>query len=291
MTPLRLNVHTYLGTVFRVLFCLVISVFGVYLTSIVPQALQQESWHALLDVAFYSLLAEACIVGGLVQAYDWFTEQPLWIEIGPQLTIRTLTDIHTCEWTDIESIRIKHTVHKIDGDDEFDELTYSRSESLVLTRSDLTQVGLGADPYEKRDIIVRTLVEGLSDHEPGTRRYCAEALGRIRSDSLDDLFEEMELMCVSRRADFEREVAVARECANEFRNSLGDAMQQLKTASRDSDADVRAAAIGALCRWEQTDTIPLRPSERWAMQRVVAPERSPMKTDSFKMTALDDRIP
>ncbi len=219
----------------------------------------------------------------------WLVEDPLWIEIGPQFTYCTLTRVHTHEWPEIESIQITHTMRE-QSDEE--DTWYSLSTSLVVTLVNKKQIDLGAEPDEKRDKIGRTLVEGLNDDEPGIRRRCAEALGRLRSDALPDLQVEMKRMCEAQRADFEQEAAQAKDRAAAFKAFLDDVVPQLKTAARDTDEDVRKAANEALHRWGWQPLSPSRPTEETGIEvpRDTS-EPSPIKTGPCKMTpVLDERV-
>ncbi len=256
MRPLRLQLHTYLGTVLCIFGCLAVSLLGMFMLFAAPQVIQEAiedgTWGGLFGIMF----SLALTFGGLRGAYWLGVEQPIWIEIGPCLSCRTLTSVNTHEWTDIESIQIKHTVRE---ESDEDDTSYSLSTSLVVTLVNRKQIDLGAEPDEKRDKIVRTLVEGLNDAESGTRRRCAEALGRLRSDALPDLQVEMKRMCEAQRADFEQEAAQAKDRAAAFKDFLDDAVPHLKTASQDSDEDVRRAAGATLHRWGCRPLSPSRP--------------------------------
>ena len=258
MTPLRLHLHTYVGTVFCILGCLALSLLGMFMLFNAPQIIQEAiedgTWAGLFGIALYAIFFLGFTFGGLRGAYSLAVEMPLWIEIGSRFTYCTLTGVHVNEWSDIDTIQLKHKVCE-EGDE--DDTRYSLSTSLVVTLVNKKQIDLGAAPDEKRDKIFRTLVERLGDDDPGTRRSSAEALGRFRADALPDLQVEMERMCEVQRADFEQEAARAKGRAAAFKALLDDAVPHLKTASQDSDEDVRKGASEALCRWGWQPLSPL----------------------------------
>ena len=293
MTPLRLHLHTYVGTVVCILGCLALSLLGMFMLSAAPQiiqeAIQDGTWGGLFGKMFYAIFSLGFTFGGLIGAYVWLVEEPLWIEIGPRFTYCTLTGVHTLEWADIESIQITHAVRE-EGDEDY--TCYSLSTSLVVTLANKKQIDLGAQPDEKRDKIVQALVEGLNDDEPSTRRRSAEALGWLRSDALPDLQVEMKRMCEAQRADFRQEAAAAERCAAAFKVLLSDIVPHLTEAMQDTDGDVRTAAGATLHRW---GCQPLSPSRAAEVTEIDIPrdraEPSPIKTRPCKMTpVLDERV-
>jgi hypothetical protein len=261
MTPLRLHLHTYVGTVLCIFGCLAVSFLGMFMLSAAPaapqviqEAIEDGTWGGLFGIMFYAIFSLGFTFGGLIRAYEWLVEEPLWIEIGPRFTYCTLTGVNTHEWTDIESIQIKHTVRE---ESDEDDTSYSLSTSLVVTLVNEKQIDLGAESYDKRDMIFRTLVEGLSDGESGTRRFSAEALGRFRADALPDLQVEMKRMCESQREDFKEEAAAAECRAEAFEVLLSGIVPHLREAMQNTDGDVPRAAGATLHRWGSQPLSPL----------------------------------
>ena len=286
MTPLRLHLHTYVGTVVCILGCLALSLLGMFMLSAAPQIIQEAirdgTWSGLFGKVFYAIVSLGFTFGGLIGAYVWLVEEPLWIEIGRRFTYRTLTGVHSHDLDDVESIRITHAVHE---ESDEDHTWYSLSTSLVVTLANKKQIDLGAQPDEKMDKIGRALVEGLNDDKPGTRRRSAEVLGRLRADALPDLRVESKHMCEAQREDFERKAAEAERCVTAFEVLLDDAVPHLKAAMQDTDRDVRRAAGATLhrCGWR-----PLSPSQPAEVTENEMPsdrsEGSPIKTVPCKMT-------
>jgi hypothetical protein len=258
MTPLRLHLYTYQGTVFFISVCLAFSLLGMFMLFHAPQIIQEATddgiWDGLFGITLYAIFSLGFTFGGLFGAYDWFVEKPLWIEIGPRFTYCTLTGVHAHEWSDIDSIQLKHKVCEA-GDE--DDTSYSLSTSLVVTLVNEKQIDLGAESYDKRDKIFRTLVEGLSDGESGTRRFSAEALGRFRADALPDLQVEMKRMCETQREDFKEEAAAAECRAEAFEVLLSGIVPHLTEAMQNTDGDVRRAAGATLHRWGSQPLSPL----------------------------------
>ena len=293
MTPLRLHLHTYVGTILCILGCLALSLLGMFMLfdalQVTQEAIEDGTWGALFGIMFYAIFSLGFTFGGLNGAYEWFAEKPLWIEIGRRFTFRTLTGVHSHDLDDIESIQITHAVHE---ESDEDNTWFSLSTSLVVTLANKKQIDMGAQPDEKMDKIGRALVEGLNDDEPGTRRRSAEVLGRLRSDALPDLQVESKHMCETQRDDFERKAAVAERCVTVFEALLDDAVPHLKTATQDTDEDVRKAASEALRRWEDRPLSPSRPADvtEMAVPRNRS-EPSPIKTGPCKMIpVLDERV-
>ncbi len=293
MMPLRLHLHTYVGTVVCILGHLALSLLGMFMLSAAPQiiqeAIQDGIWGGLFGITLYTIFSLGFTVGGLIGAYEWFAEKPLWLVIGRRFSFRTLTGVHSHDLDDIESIQITHAVHE---ESDEDHTWYSLSTSLVVTLANKKQIDLGAQPDEKMDKIGRALVEGLNDDEPDTRRRSAEVLGRLRSDALPDLQVESKHMCEAQREDFERKAAVAERCATVFEALLDDAVPHLKTATQDTDEDIRKAASEALRRWEDRPLSPSRPAD---VTEIEVPrhrsEPSPIKTGPCKMIpVLDERV-
>jgi hypothetical protein len=259
MTPLRLHLHSYLGNVIRTLGCVALSLVGMFMAfHAVLMTIQGGTWEGRFWIICFTLLSLAFTLGGIMGAYGYLTEELVWIEMGPRLTYRTLTAVHVHEWSDVESIQVTNTVHEhTDYEDEDGDTWYTLATSLVITLCTRKSIDLGADPDKKRDEIVRTLIEGLSDESALTRRCCAEALGRLRPDGLPNLQAEMKRMCAAQRANFEVDAVQARRRAATFKIMLRRAVPQLKQAMHDTDADVRDAASEALNQWERTTTLPL----------------------------------
>ena len=257
MKPLRLNLHTYVGSVLCILGWLALSLLGMFMMFNAPQVIQdtindansEESIGTIFYAIFYTIFSLGFTFGGLNGAYMLLVEEPMRVEFGPQFVYCSLTRTYTHEWADIESLQVTHTVHE-------DDVCYSLSASLIVTIADNKAINLGAKPVEKRDMIVRILVSGLNDDDPATRLRCAEALRKLRPDSLPDLQEEMKHMCETQRADFEQGAAQAKDRAAAFETFLNDAVHHLKTVSQDSDEGVRKAASEALRRWGRTATFP-----------------------------------
>lgn len=268
MTPLRLHLHSYLGNVVRTLGCVALSLAGMFMAFhvalMIHDAIQDGTWDGFFGTLCCTLLSLALTLGGIVGAHGYLVEDLLWFEIGPRFTYRTLTAVHVHEWSAIDSIQVTNTVHEhtADEDEEGDGDTwYTLSTSFFITLCTRKSIDLGAEPENKRDAIVRTLVEGLSDESALTRRCCAEALGSLRSDALPDLQAEMKRMCAAQRASFELSAVQARRRAAAFEITLRRAVPHLKKATHDTDEDVREAASEALHRWEETAFFPIAVGE------------------------------